>query len=579
VAPAILLLAACGGRGAIPNGSGGSVGGAGVGAGGRGAGGAEAACTGSADPRLVVAPQRILLLTMPQVVSTVGYLLGPAAAEQVRSSPGVALVPESDRRFPPGDDGSISDVAVTYRDRVGQIVGEYVLENFAEVTKCAPATDVCALDFLNAIAARAYRREPTTDERTALRDLYSTLREQQVNGYQVTATVEEATQYALYALMTSPQLLWRYEVGDQAAALASSPSGVSLTDDELASAVSFFLTDRPPDDELRAAARAGTLRTTLASHVARILDTEAARTWLRSVMEIYFGQNRLPQVEAGNFPGLTTALLADMQNEWRLFLAEALWRGDLSGLLVSRTAFLNSRLATSIYDVPVPSGATDAAFVKTTLPSDRRAGLLTNAGFLTVNASSDGGTRVAARGRQAAAALLCAVASPVPFPGPVSEEEATQSQQLDATTAQQQVTARRKPACLECHATMDAVGVVLDAYDGIGRYRTVDDRGQPVDTHAFLPPVLGNGTVDGAAAMAEAIARSPAFVACMARVVLQHAMTDTSAWVEAPLTSQRPGCATADVAARFSAGSDKTFGALVRAAAASPAFVLRSPAP
>ena len=69
----------------------------------------------------------------------------------------------------------------------------------------------------------------------------------------------------------TPQLLWRWELGGRT--MSSAPPGIYLTDAELASQLSFFLTDAPPDDMLIAAATAGKLRANLASHVDRILAT------------------------------------------------------------------------------------------------------------------------------------------------------------------------------------------------------------------------------------------------------------------------------------------------------------------
>ena len=74
--------------------------------------------------------------------------------------------------------------------------------------------------------------------------------------------------------------------------------------------------------------------------------------------------------------------------EARKFLDNALWNGNLTDLLLSRTAFLNTSLAANIYEVPVPAGATATSFVQTTLPADQRSGLLTNAAFLTARARS-----------------------------------------------------------------------------------------------------------------------------------------------------------------------------------------------
>ena len=74
-----------------------------------------------------------------------------------------------------------------------------------------------------------------------------------MNGYQVTPTVEEATGYAVYGALhvaAAPLAL-----GARRHAASTSPPGVYLTDSELASNLSFFLTDQPPDDMLVDAAR------------------------------------------------------------------------------------------------------------------------------------------------------------------------------------------------------------------------------------------------------------------------------------------------------------------------------------
>ena len=159
-----------------------------------------------------------------------------------------------------------------------QKVGEYVRDHFAAVTACpSPATDGCATSYLDALAGKAYRRALTADEQARFSALYDNLRAAVVKDQAITLTVEEATGFAVQALLLSPQLLWRWEVG---AETSSSPPGVFLTDAELASNLSFFLTDGPPDDALRADASAGTLRANLGAHVDRILATPAARHWL-----------------------------------------------------------------------------------------------------------------------------------------------------------------------------------------------------------------------------------------------------------------------------------------------------------
>ena len=66
-------------------------------------------------------------------------------------------------------------------------------------------------------------------------------------------------------------------------------------------------------------------------------------------------------VDPAKFPIFSAGLLADMRTEAQKFLDNALWNGNLTDLLLSRTTFLSTGLASNIYLVPVPAGATSRA--------------------------------------------------------------------------------------------------------------------------------------------------------------------------------------------------------------------------
>jgi len=569
-----------GSSGAAGNAAGGATSGGGGVVGGGGAGGIAAACAGASDPRTVVASQRILRLTMNETLNTVRYLFDDTEAAALVSDKIIGDGDDSDeraRRFPPLQAYNLGSDELIRVDRVAQHVGDYVLTNFASATGCATASDACASTYLDKLAARAYRRRLASDEQARFRALYSKLRtSQQVNGYEVTFTIQEATGYAVQALLSSPQMLWRWELGD--AAVASASPVVPLTDEELATDLAFFLTDRPPDDTLLEAAAAGTLRPNLATHTESLLASRVARDWLRTILETYFFISQVPlaPVDTSKVPTFTASTASDMVLEARKFLDHALWTGNLTDVLVSRTAFLNPNLATNIYDVPVPAGATAIDFVQTTLPADRRAGLLTNAAFLTARVRSDPHALLVPRGLLVASTLLC-----MPHPGPdMTTSNDTQRIMFPQQTAQEQVAGRAGvPLCASCHDNFDPYGLALDNYDTIGRFRTSDDLGKPVDAHTRLPLALGGDAVANAAELAQVLATKPAFTNCMARTLLQYAMVEQDTFVEVPLPPQQAGCATADVVQRYQAASGKTFGDLVRATVTAPAFALRKTVP
>ena len=536
-----------------------------------GTGGVPAACAGPSDARLVVAGQRILRLTMNETLNTVLYLFGTTEAAALVSAGLIGTADDSTdlgRRFPPLAalaETNITGTSFPQLEAIADHVASYVLANFATVTACPAATDACATAYLDTLAARAYRRPLASDEQSRFAALYAKLRAPQtVQGYEVTFTVEEATSYAVRALLGSPQMLWRWELGDPA--MASAPTGIPLTEDELATQLAFFLTDRPPDANVLAAARAGTLRANLAGHVDALLATVAARDWLGRIIATYLRLNTLPELS------IDPALAADLGTESRLFLDDALWSGNLTDLLLSRRAFLNTNLATMIYMVAAPPGATPTTFVQTTLPADKRAGVLTNAALLTSRPRVQADNLVVPRGLLVSTVLLC-----MPHPGPDMPGSAGFDRQ---TTARQQVEMRAaQPACSACHAQFDPYGLALDNYDDFGRYRTIDDGGRPIDARTTLPAAVGGGAVANGVELAEKLAASPAFTNCMANVLLRYALVDPATSVEVPLASQQAGCATADVVQRYQSGSGQTFTDLVRATATAPAFGLRRAEP
>jgi hypothetical protein len=150
---------------------------------------------------------------------------------------------------------------------------------------------------------------------------------------------------------------------------------------------------------------------------------------------------------------------------------------------------------------------------------------------------------------------------------------------IATTTAQEQVASRKGGICATCHSQIDPYGLVLEWYDTLGRYRTVDTLNKPVDGTTTLPDVIGGGTVKTAVELAEKLAASPTFTNCMATTVLQYALVDFTAPVEMPLTGKAAGCAVLDTVSKYNAANGKTFSDLIRATTTTPAFAIRAKTP
>jgi len=538
----------------------------------------------SADPTQVVAPQRISLLTSTQLANMIRLISIDDAVTTIVTSGDFVVQSEYQSRFPPAQFEPLRSIPnsteLAKLDLIAHDVGDYVRDHFAALSKCAaPATDQCAATYLNKIAAQAYRRPLSQAEQDRYGNLYDQLRSQVVNGYHVSTSVEQATGYSVYALFMSPQLLWRWELGGGTPSTA--PPGIYLTDAELATNLAFFMTDAPPDQMLLDAAAAGTLRSNLPAHVDRLLATQPARDWLTRVMKVYFTLNQIGGaiVDPEKFPIVAGGgLYGDLEVSAETFLKDLMWNGKVMDLVTSRKAFLNTNLATMIYNVPMPAGATPTNFVETTLPADQRSGMLTNAGFLTRMARATG-VGVVPRGLGVKSLFLCLETPPPPedlfkdgAPG------AAQKAMLDMMTAQQQVQSRKDNAvCAKCHPSFDPYGLVLDWYDVVGRYRTVDDLGQPVDGTTDLPADVGGKTVHSAIELADELKSSTVFMNCMAKQMLQYGLVDsTTATVELPVPAKmQRGCAAAGVANTVQRSKGQSFTDMARAVALSPAFVLR----
>lgn len=574
-----VLAVACQGR-IVGSGSGTSSGGGGP-PGAPSGGGASAGSTGSpgaggsaptspgacaGDP--IAVQKRMVRLSFNQVLTTIRAVLGNPIADKIANDPIYAtdLLDAKHRGFPPlasPREGSvITDATWATGDQIAQQAAQYVFDNFAAVTKCAGATlDTCAQSWLRTLAAAAWRRPQTAAEATSFNQLYLDLRDTTKVG----VTTQQATQLAVQALLEAPQFLYRTEFG------AAATAAGAVTPYELASELSYFLTDGPPDAALLSAAASNALSTPaqVAAQVDRILATPAARTNLHAAM---FGYFAIPNIESvvidtNVFTTWNDGLRNSMERESDLFLQDVLWNGKVADLLTSRTSFINATLA-SFYGAPAP-GAVDAdGFGKVTLP-DSRAGILTQGGFLVARARPMAGS-VVGRGLLVNASVLCAT-NPA-FPENLATMIDAVNMQLANETQRAAADYRARTApCNACHTGFDPYGLALESYDGIGRYRTMDEMGRPIDASVTLPPLAGGAMVRNAVEMGAALARGGAFANCIAKNLLNFALAETPS---TPLATN--ACAVRNVSDAFAASGDGSFAALVRGIAVSSTLASRT---
>ena len=382
-----------------------------------------------------------------------------------------------------------------------------VREGLLECTPALTADDPCARSELARIGRSLWRRPLTESELDRSADIV-------VAAGAALGDPWDAFEFGLALLLQSPYFLYRVELGHE----GISDDFVRAYDDwELASRLSYLLWNTTPDVELLDAAQAGDLSEDagLDLQVERLLASPRSRDG----MSAWFGDMmRLAELDdlykdPGVFLHMSDSLGASARDETLQFFEHLAFEqeGDLRDLATSRTTFLNREMA-ALYEVRAPSLE---GFGQVELPADgMRLGILGQASVLAL-AAHPVSTSPTLRGKFVREVLLCqsiraplaGVDTAIP---PVTEEAPT----LRDRVAQHLT----DPGCAGCHDPMDNIGLGLENFDGIGRFRTVDggvaiDASGKVDDDTFEDPI----------GLAQLLRRHDDFAACLVKSFVRYA--------------------------------------------------------
>jgi hypothetical protein len=261
-----------------------------------------------------------------------------------------------------------------------------------------------------------------------------------------------------------------------------------LTDVELASRLSYFLWGSMPDDALLApglgrpeSLRAQARRMLEDPKISRFLEA-FPRQWLQLHKVGLFPPD--PKLYPDYDLWLEKSMVLESVEYFREVFSKNL---PLREFLASDWAVVNPRLAAYYGLKPL----TASGFQRVTLrPEDRRGGILTHASVLSL--TSDG-TRHRPVHRGVWVSETVFGRTPPPPPPNVEPLEPTPSDKPRASIRQQLEAHATHAQCASCHRKIDPLGFAFDAYDAVGRWRTVE-RGLPgkgpdpaVDASGTLP--------------------------------------------------------------------------------------------
>lgn len=330
---------------------------------------------------------------------------------------------------------------------------------------------------LERFAARAFRRPVRPDELDRLLALYDRGRAQGRDHVR-------SARVGLWAVLVSPHFLFRVERDRPERDAAGA---VALDDWELASRLSYFLWSSMPDGTLFELAAAGRLRdpAVLVAQARRMLADARAEALVENFALQWLELRKLESAQPDRelFPQFNEPLRRAMLDEARLFFAHVL-REDRSVLefVDADYTFLNEALARH-YGVP---GVKGPEMRRVALRDGNRGGVVTMAGVLTVT-SHPTRTSAVKRGKWILEQILGAPPAPPPPNVPELEESTKNRPDVRNLTLRKRLEIHREdPNCYGCHKRMDVLGLGLENFDAVGRWRE-REAGQAIDASGTLP--------------------------------------------------------------------------------------------
>ncbi|MDB9741736.1 DUF1592 domain-containing protein [Akkermansiaceae bacterium] len=298
-------------------------------------------------------------------------------------------------------------------------------------------------------------------------------------AYEHSENYEEAMKMPLYAMLISPNFLYR------ASLTPEQNKPYRIDDFELASRLSYFLWSSMPDKELFRLASEGKLKDeeVLEQQVLRMLNDSRSEALGVHFGGQWFGWDSLrSEVEPDKkkFPEFTFSLRVALYTESMTFFNNLVKNdGSIYDLLDSDYTFLNEKVA-KFYGI---TNVTGKEFRKVKLTDRNRGGVLGMGSVLAATSLSLRSSPTI-RGAYVLRDVLGINLSEAPMNVPQVQED---DRAIGAMTFRESLSEHRSnPSCITCHQEIDPIGFGLESFDAIGRFRT-HQNGVKLDTSGTMP--------------------------------------------------------------------------------------------
>ncbi|MBL8851533.1 MAG: DUF1592 domain-containing protein [Planctomycetaceae bacterium] len=332
-----------------------------------------------------------------------------------------------------------------------------------------------AREIIADFATRAYRRPVAADE---LESIVAVWRQSQAEGRDFRQSIKDA----LLVVLTSPQFLMLIEE-------SRGPQPELLAEYELASKLSYFLWNEPPDALLLSLASEHRLHESLDAELDRMIRDERFSQFMHEFASQWLSLDKLDvvSVDMAKFPKLTRDVKVELRQEPVAFLLYLVQQNLSARHLVESDLVIANDIVANYYGLSdhAPSGF---EFVPHRSTNHRIGGLLTQAGILA--GLSDG--REANPVKRGAWLARKIIAEPPDDPPP-NVPKLPEDDGAHLTLAQKLERHRNQQGCVKCHAGIDPWGLPFEEYDAAGRFRTEAE----IHSESTLPD--GTGIADVAA--------------------------------------------------------------------------------
>ncbi|HXJ19206.1 MAG TPA: DUF1592 domain-containing protein [Polyangia bacterium] len=391
------------------------------------------------------------------------------------------------------DGPMVSDAWRIYQD-VGsaiatQVMGSSTLKS--NFITCDPSASGCLQQTIQTFGRKAFRRALTTDEVT---------RFQALGSGTPTGTPTEVATATLFAFLVDPSFLYIEETNTTPVTSSTGVAALGLSSTEVAARLSYMIWGTTPDATLSTAADMNQLQTAsqILSQAQRMVGVANKTSGQLSAFHDHWvqmdnsGQHWWHiDHDTTMFPLYSLADRPAYQAEMDQFFATVAQTGTYKDLFKSNVGFVDQDMA-KIYGVTAsnaPANGTSST-TQVMLDANQRPGFMTRLGFLS-SYSHYNDTSPILRGAFMVIYML-GVNVPPPPPGAAMTPQPAGTYMTNRDKVNALVT-MSGTSCAGCHVNViNPPGYVMENFNSIGQWQTVDQLGGQIDATADVDFGDGN---------------------------------------------------------------------------------------